>query len=220
MADVAAGMDAGSDDGLGLRQLDAETPARPELLAAARFRHGVIFYGDGDRGFLAETLPLVRRALERDAPAMIAVGPERATAMRDALGEDAARVSFLDMHAVGRNPARIIPVWREFVDEHCWEGPALGIGEPVWPGRNRHELSECQRHESLLNVAFDGGPGWELVCPYDLDGLDDDVIEAAHGSHPFPRAALIAPAHRWRIPRSAPRHRSSPGAPRCGCWRY
>ena len=40
-------------------------------------------------------------------------------------------------------------------------------GEPVWPGRSDAELVECSRHESLLNLAFDGGRAWRLLCPYD-----------------------------------------------------
>ncbi len=39
--------------------------------------------------------------------------------------------------------------------------------------------------EALLNRAFDGGDAWHLLCPYDVDGLDDRVIEAAQHSHPF-----------------------------------
>ncbi|MGI8873571.1 MAG: hypothetical protein ACR2KP_04455 [Egibacteraceae bacterium] len=33
-----------------------------------------------------------------------------------------------------------------------------GAGEPIWPERRPAELVECQRHESLLNVAFADGP--------------------------------------------------------------
>jgi anti-sigma regulatory factor (Ser/Thr protein kinase) len=60
-----------------------------------------------------------------------------------------------------------------------------GIGEPIWEGRNDAELTECQRHESLINTAFDPGKAWRLLCPYDLDHLEESVIEAARHSHPF-----------------------------------
>jgi len=57
----------------------------------------------------------------------------------------------------------------------------------------RHELLEHSGGEDgfvrrvlpLLNLAFDGGQPWHLLCPYDVDGLDDQVIEAAHHTHPF-----------------------------------
>ena len=60
-----------------------------------------------------------------------------------------------------------------------------GIGEPIWPGRSPAELVECRLHESLLNVAFDGGPTLTLLCPYDVEGLEPDVIEGARHTHPM-----------------------------------
>jgi anti-sigma regulatory factor (Ser/Thr protein kinase) len=149
-----------------------------------RFRHEALFYAGGNEGFLKGTLPLVERALTDQAPVLVAVGPERRGALVEALGGDARRVHFLDMQQVGRNPAQIIPVWAEFLRRHP-AGGALGIGEPVWPERSPAELSECVLHERLLNVAFDDAPAWHLVCPYDLDALDDPVIEAAVGTHPL-----------------------------------
>jgi anti-sigma regulatory factor (Ser/Thr protein kinase) len=90
------------------------------------------------------------------------------------------------MHVLGSNPALIIPAWRRFLAEHASdERTVCGIGEPIWAGRSDAELTECQRHESLLNVAFDGGQAWRLLCPYDLEALDEQVIEAARLSHPF-----------------------------------
>ncbi len=89
------------------------------------------------------------------------------------------------MDAVGTNPARIIPAWRAFVDEHAGKRPFRGIGEPIWAGRSADELVECQRHEALLNLAFAETAGFELLCPYDTEALGPDVIEEAHRSYPF-----------------------------------
>jgi len=154
--------------------------------ASGSFRHEILLYQGGDHGFLAGTLELVERAVAHEARVLVAVGGARAAALREALGDDAERVCFVSMREIGRNPARIIPVWQEFVREHAGnDGNALGIGEPVWPARSAAELTECERHEALLNLAFDDGPGWQLLCPYDLDGLDDHVIEAAKHTHPL-----------------------------------
>ena len=87
------------------------------------------------------------------------------------------------MREVGRNPATIIPLWRDFVD--MAEGaPVRGIGEPVWASRSGEALEECRRHESLLNVAFGGGPSWELLCPYDAASIGDEIMEKVAQSHP------------------------------------
>ena len=154
--------------------------------ACTSFRHEALFYANGDRGFVEGTLAFVKRALASESGVLVAVGTERAAALAQALGDQAERVCFADLSQLGRNPARLIAVWREFVREHAGEsGTALGIGEPVWPGRDAAELSECERHEALLNLAFGDGAAWHLLCPYDLDGLDDHVIEAARHTHPL-----------------------------------
>ena len=55
-----------------------------------------------------------------------------------------------------------------------------GIGEPIWPAATAPSYVECQLHESLLNVAFDGGDDdFSLLCPYDSAALDEAVIHEA-----------------------------------------
>ncbi len=152
------------------------------------FRHEVIFHGDGADGFVRQTMPLIDQAIDRQGPVLIAVSEARIARLKEALGARAANVSFADIRRLGRNPARIIPAWREFLRASRFEqgGEPLGIGEPVWHGRNTAELDECWRHEALLNLAFGGNVrSWQLLCPYDLDSLDDHVIEAAHICHPL-----------------------------------
>ena len=148
------------------------------------FRHEALFY-NGEDGFLRGTLPFVTEALDAGEPVLVAVREERADPLRRALEEAAGQVRFVDMRELGRNPGRVIPAWRAFLCEHAGAGrPVRGIGEPVWPGRSEAELDECQRHESLLNVAFAYGPAWRLLCPYDLDELDPRQISAARVTHP------------------------------------
>ncbi len=150
-----------------------------------RFHHSALFYSGAD-AFLEGALPFLEEAVAAGEPTLVAVAGAKIELLREALGGQAEEVRFADMHVLGSNPARIIPAWRRFLEEHASdERPARGIGEPIWAGRSEAELTECQRHESLLNVAFDGGQAWRLLCPYDLDALDDDVIEAARHSHPF-----------------------------------
>jgi anti-sigma regulatory factor (Ser/Thr protein kinase) len=145
------------------------------------FRHEALIYRDPE-DFLAATVPFLREALEAGEPALVAVSRANTALLEGELGADAAEVRFAEMEALGRNPARIIPFWREFVDENAG-GPLRGIGEPVWPGREPVEIDECERHESLLNVAFSPPPAWSLLCPYDGRALDDEVLEKVAHSH-------------------------------------
>lgn len=155
----------------------------PPRMAETDFHHEAFFYGDADE-FLAGALPFLREGLEAGEPALVAVSGERARALEAELDGAAAEVRFVDMAELGRNPARIIPAWQQFVDEHGGsDRPVRGIGEPVWPGRDADEIDECERHEALLNHAFWGGPAWRLLCPYDSSALDDEVLEAARSTH-------------------------------------
>jgi len=151
------------------------------------FRHEMLTYAGGRTGFIGGVLPLVSQALDRGAPVLVAVRRDLIDALRRELGDDARRVRFRDMESLGRNPARIIPVWAGFLAGEGAGRRALGVGEALWPGRSDAESDECDLHEGLLNRAFGDGRGWDLVCPYDADRLGDDVIGRAGRSHAFVR---------------------------------
>lgn len=150
--------------------------------AAPRFVHEAAFYA-GPQAQPAALVPFVRDGIALGEPVLVALAPERSERLRAALGPDSAGVEFIDMTDLGANPARIIPRWREFLADHAGR-PGRGIGEPAWPGRRDVELVETALHESLLNLAFDGGPGWRLLCPYDVTTLSPDVIDEARRNHP------------------------------------
>jgi len=164
------------------------TPQPDRCRSVESFRHEAMLYA-GEQEFLAGTSEFIRDGLAADEAILVVVSAAKIAALRDELGPDAREVTFADMHDVGLNPARIIPAWRAFVDDGS-DTPRgrRGIGEPIWDGRSPAELVECQRHESLLNVAFEGGVGWSLLCPYDALTLDPAVIDEARASHPYVRA--------------------------------
>ena len=135
---------------------------------------------------MAGATAFLRGALDAGETALVAVVEPRATVVRQALGPDADRIEFLDMAAVGRNPARVIPAWQDWIDRNGSAGRGFrGISEPMWAARTPSEITECRLHESLLNTAFDGGPAWWLLCPHDVAALPASAIEHAHATHPW-----------------------------------
>jgi anti-sigma regulatory factor (Ser/Thr protein kinase) len=141
---------------------------------------------DGWSDFFRQTLPFIRDGITSRQPILIVVEQRKIRELRRLLGADAANVRFQDMTTIGRNPARIIPVWRAFVDERWGTGVARAIGEPVWAGRSPDELIECERHEVLVNLAFSGPSSpLRLVCPYDTGALAMSVIDEARRNHPI-----------------------------------
>jgi anti-sigma regulatory factor (Ser/Thr protein kinase) len=158
---------------------------RTEALPDERFRHEALLYA-GDDQFVEACASFIRAGLEAEEPTLVVALAHKLERLRDALEPDADRVRFCDMSVIGRNPARIIPAWQEFVDEYVEPGLRLrGIGEPIFPARDLHELVECERHEALLNLAFAGADRFWLVCPYDTEALPEAVIAEARRNHPF-----------------------------------
>jgi anti-sigma regulatory factor (Ser/Thr protein kinase) len=163
---------------------------------ARAFRHEALLY-EGLDAFVETVSSFVRDGAAQGEPALVVVDQAKISLLRDAVG-DTDGVVYADMARVGTNPGRIISAWRDFVAEHSGSGrPFRGVGEPVWAARSPAELTECQRHESLLNAAFDGGPAWWLLCPYDVLTLDDAVLEEAEHSHPSMVASGVTRASRW-----------------------
>jgi anti-sigma regulatory factor (Ser/Thr protein kinase) len=131
-------------------------------------------------------------------PVLVAVPRANLEWLRPALADDAAAVRFEDMNEVGRNPARILPMMQEWVDEH--NGRARVVSEPMWPQRSYAETAECLRHEALLNHALAGSDA-RILCPYDAEHLDAPVLEGAALTHPRVRdAAGSRPSERYEDP--------------------
>jgi hypothetical protein len=147
------------------------------------YRHEAAYYR-GEQEFLDLVVPFIRDGVDAHQPVMVTLVPSRIEALRTELGRAARDVEFVEMSELGRNPARIIPAWRGFLDRHRSAGPVRGVGEPIWAGRRAVEVQECQLHEALLNMAIAPVTPFWLLCPYDRSGLDAAVIEEAARSHP------------------------------------
>lgn len=170
-------------------RVSTATPSA-ERRAPERFVHQAVLY-DGLETLLPAVLPFIREGIEQGEPVLVAMLPERLTAIEAALGAEATRVDFVDMAELGANPACIIPEWRRFLEDAGDEGPVRGVGEPVWSGRRDVEIEEATLHEALLNLAFDDGPPWQLLCPYDVSVLPAAVIENAVRNHPVALGAGV-----------------------------
>jgi anti-sigma regulatory factor (Ser/Thr protein kinase) len=147
------------------------------------YRHEAMLYAGLDE-FVPGAATFLREGVEAGEPALVVVSAPKIELLRDALGGQTEGVMFADMTDVGLNPARIIPAWRDFAAAHGRRA-IRGIGEPIWAERSPVELVECQRHESLLNVAFEGLAALWLLCPYDTTALPAEVVDEARRSHPF-----------------------------------
>lgn len=134
--------------------------------------------------FVKAMVPFVEEGRHAGGEVLVAVTAANADALRSALPSAKDGVRFVAMESAGRNPGRIISMWRDFLATTSGDAEVRGIGEPIWAGRSGPELVECYQHELLLNLAFGAGPSWRLACPYDVSTLPEHVIEQARSNHP------------------------------------
>jgi anti-sigma regulatory factor (Ser/Thr protein kinase) len=145
------------------------------------FRHDAFSYDSLD-GLVTSVTDFVRAGLAEEAAVQVVLPSTRLEAVRDALGADGREVGFVDMVEAGRNPARLIPLWREVVDRN--EGrPCRGVAEPVHEDRGASAIAECHQHESLLNTAFTAAD-LRLLCPY-AAAQPEPVLARARANHPW-----------------------------------
>lgn len=162
--------------------------ASPETRAATTRGSGVTheaFLYSGVGEFVSGMVPFVEEGRRAGDAVLVAATEANSDALRSALPGPKDGVRFVHIESAGRNPGRIISLWRDFLSASNGGGAGVrGIGEPIWAGRSPAELVECHQHELLLNLAFGTGPSWRLACPYDVSTLPDQVLERARSNHP------------------------------------
>jgi anti-sigma regulatory factor (Ser/Thr protein kinase) len=137
--------------------------------------HHALFYRD-QREFLACVASFAHDGLARSVPG------SKGRLVGEQLRQDSRYMAYADIAETGRNPARIIPAVRSFIDEHPGRRIRF-IEEPVWPGRSAEERYEVGRHEALINFAFAGAAA-TILCLYAADGLADSVTGTVRRTHP------------------------------------
>ena len=171
----------------------------------AGFRHDAFVYTSGE-DFVRHAAPFVRDGLEAGETVVAALPPDRIAELRDALGTQADQVRFVDMTFVGRNPARIIPFWRDILEQNPGRR-VRGLGEPAYARRTTAEYEEAVLHEALLSAAFADATGFRLRCPYDaavgIDPTATHSVPEGLAEKTFRTALSAVPdgAERWEFGR-------------------
>jgi anti-sigma regulatory factor (Ser/Thr protein kinase) len=143
--------------------------------------HHALFYRD-QREFLTCVAGFAHDGLVGSEPVFIAVPGSKERLVGEQLGQESRYIAYADMAETGRNPARIIPAVRSFIDEHPGQRIRF-VEEPVWPGRSAEERYEVARHEALINFAFAGAAA-SILCLYAADGLADSIAGTVRRTHP------------------------------------
>ncbi|MGW6277255.1 anti-sigma factor RsbA family regulatory protein [Kribbella sp. NPDC055071] len=139
--------------------------------APAGFQHDAFVYAS-DEEFVRLAVPFVRAGLAAGETVVAVVPPERIALLRAALGPEHTQVRFIDMTVAGGNPARLIPLWRDALEQSAGV-PLRGLGEATYAGRSAAAYDEVLLHEALTDIAFADDRSFQLLCCYEASiGFD------------------------------------------------
>lgn len=163
------------------------------------FTHEAYVYDD-DRAFVRGTADFVRAGVDAREAVVVACSAETIERLRAQIGDFVEQVDWIDVTDTGRNPARMIPLWRELLGRYSAAGRpvrAVGMLEPI---RSEAQLAEDVLNEALLNLAFEHAADFRLRCPYDARSTPPELLGCLDKTHPVlvngaPRhSAAFAPA--------------------------
>lgn len=147
--------------------------------------HPALVYASAEQ-FLAVTVPFLREGLQRGEQALAVTSSRNIGWLREALGDDAARVDFHPADTWLTTPWRALVAYRRWVERHTAgrdDARVRVIGEPFAPQRTPAAVREWTRYEGLLNVAFADMP-LSILCPYDANALPAAIVADALRTHP------------------------------------
>src|SRR5438105_6134885 len=150
-----------------------------------RLVHEALVYSS-DEAFLARLIPFLREGVEDGQPPIVVVAPEKVALLREALGDDADRISFAEPSTLYRSPAYAIAEYRRRLDEEMSgrEGELLRVVGEVPFGSTAEEHARWTRYESVFNRGLAAYPTW-VVCGYDARALPEQVVADALRTHPL-----------------------------------
>jgi anti-sigma regulatory factor (Ser/Thr protein kinase) len=157
-------------------------------------------------------VPFVRGGLERGDDVLAVTSRRNSEALRDALGDDAAAVSYRASEEWYASPGRAFQAWVDYVSRLEPGRRLCAIGEVVWPVDWVAGIEEWAKYESMSNEVFASAPAW-ITCPYDVSSLPAPIVEHALEAHPAlhdhgcrtPHDRYVEPREFWtKLEQAAP----------------
>jgi anti-sigma regulatory factor (Ser/Thr protein kinase) len=151
-------------------------------MSALALRHDAFVY-ESDEAFTDRIVPFLTDGLAAGDATVAVTTRANLSLLRDALGDAAERVSFLDRDEWYSRPAKVLAAYDHTLRMHLGAGaPRVRVVGEIQFGSTPDEWDEWTVYESLLNRAFADRPAW-IVCPYDCRALPDAVVLGAAHTH-------------------------------------
>jgi anti-sigma regulatory factor (Ser/Thr protein kinase) len=145
-------------------------------------RHEALVY-DGLDDYVTTAVGFLRDGLARGEGAVVAHTRAGIAVVREALGDDAAEVTFVDVGAAYTRPARTLAAYHAVYADQLARTPTLRAVADVQFGPDPGEWDLWTAYESAFNASFAHLPAW-VLCTYDGARLPDDIRDAVWRTHP------------------------------------
>lgn len=149
---------------------------------AVRLRHNAFVY-EGLDEYVPRAVAFLREGLEAGEAAVVGQTRPGIAAMREALGTDAERVTFLNVEEAYTRPARTLAAYHQVYAEQFRHARFVRVASDVQVGPSPADWQEWMGYEALMNCSFAHLPTWAL-CTYDANRLPDPVLDAIWRTHP------------------------------------
>jgi anti-sigma regulatory factor (Ser/Thr protein kinase) len=145
-------------------------------------RHNAFVY-ESQEEYVTRSVAFLREGLEAGEGAIVANTRSGLAAMREALGPDAAQVTFVDVSSAYTRPARMLAAHNKVMAEQLRKTTSLrGVADVLY-GPDPGEWDLWTGYEAVINRSFRHLPAW-VVCTYNVNGLPDPVLDGVWRTHP------------------------------------
>lgn len=152
------------------------------ISARTQFRHNAFVYESQDE-YVSRSAGFLREGLEAGEGAIVANTRRGLAAMREALGPDAAQVTFVDVSSAYTRPARMLAAHNNVMAEQLRRTTSLrGVADVLY-GPDPGEWDLWTGYEAVINRCFGHLPAW-VLCTYNMNGLPDPVLDGVWRTHP------------------------------------
>lgn len=145
-------------------------------------RHSAFVYESREE-YVSRAVGFLREGLEAGEGAVVGNTRPGLAAMREALGTDAANVTFVDVSAAYTRPARTFAAYHALYADEFKKAPVVRVISDVQYGPEPAEWAQWTAYEALMNRVFAHLPTWAM-CTYNANGLPDPVLDGVWRTHP------------------------------------
>jgi anti-sigma regulatory factor (Ser/Thr protein kinase) len=147
-----------------------------------QLRHHAFVY-DSAEEYVARSVAFMREGLDSGDACLVGNTRDGIAAMREALGDDAERVTFYDVGTIYARPARSLALYNRTFLEQLHAAPSVRAVASGQFGPTPLEWNEWATYEALTNLAYADLPVW-VVCAYDANETPEPALDAVLQTHP------------------------------------